>query len=536
MPRNYNAVRTQKALPIGSVMPWTGQLTRIPKGWLLCNGAELRADEYPLLARILKDSYGGTGFGGSFPEYEGTFRLPIVNQKTLADIGPEHFNASASIAPSSIDDTAAANIVTEFMGDDGDLGPPTSFFATTDINFTYTPDPDGFIASYTATGSGTASGSTQIFKNISATGGTGEGALFNVIVGSDGAYSVAIKDKGEGYEQGDTLTISGSLIGGGGDATITVDAIGNSYFQGTVEGQTFIGGFDVRSVYVVPRKLGRNHMPQHVHPGTYETINKNDSDTQPGTGVGVWDNPQIFLSQTYRQNNGCPNDFCFNNNCDPDGPLESTGIANYWGDQTGENSNDATVGSTNSPFTQGYGRYALAVIGGSKPARTHTPIQTSSASHGVGKPWFTSAKKLRTKSSGETETADLINIRSTGRLNVNSILPFSDDVSPIKQPNYDSGGSGSDLADNFKKTLYNNAAVSFTVTSKSDATVNNVIEPHDHEGEFLVTYDPGNLNIKDFISVDCQPNVIPDNVPEALQIAFTLTSPSLSVTNLIRAY
>ena len=536
MPKNYNAVRTQKALPIGSVMPWTGVLTRIPKGWLLCNGAEVRGDEYPLLARILKDSYGGTGFGGSFPEYEGTFRLPAVNQKTLADIGPEHFNANASIAPSSIDDISSANVVTQYMGDEGDLGPPSTFFATTDINFTYTPDPDGFIAAYTASGSGTGTGSTQVFKNISSTGGTGTGALFTVVVGSDGSYSVAIKNKGQGYTQGNVLTILGSNIGGGGNVSITVDSIGNSYFRGTVDGQTFIGGFDVRSVYVVPRKLGRNHMPQHVHPGTYETINKNDSGTNPGTGVGIWDNPQIFLAQTYAQTNGNPNDFCFGFNQDPDGPLYSTGIANYWGEQTGASDNVATVGSSGSPYQQGYGKYALGVIGGTKPARTHLPIQTSSASHGIGKPWFTSAKKLRTRTSGETETADLVNIRTTGRLDVNSLIPFSDDTAPIKQPNYDSGGNGSDLADNFKKTLYNRAAVSFTVTSRADATINDVIETHDHESEFLITYDPGNLNIKDFIAVDCQPNIIPDNIPEALQIAFTLTSPSLAVTNLIRAY
>jgi hypothetical protein len=538
MPKNYNAVRTQKALPIGSVMPWTGVLTRIPKGWLLCNGAEIRADEYPLLARILKDSYGGTGFDGSFPTYEGTFRLPAVNQKTLADIGPEHFNANASIAPSSIDDSAAGSAVIGFMGDEGDLGPPSTVFATTDINFTYTPDPDGFIVSYNFSGSGSGIGSTQVFKNISATGSaTGTGVLFNVIVASDGAYTPAIKNKGQGYKQGDTLTISGSSIGGGANLIITVNSVGSSTFSGTVEGQTFIGGAGSTPVYVIPRKLGRNHMPQHVHPGSYETVNKNDATDTPGLGVGVWDNPQIFLTQTYRQLNGDPNNYCSGFIFDePDGPISSTGVANFWGEQTGPTSGEATVGAAQSPFRQGYGSYALAVIGGTRPARSHIPFQTSSASHGVGKPWFTSAKKLRTRVSGETETADLNNIRNTGRLNINSVIPFSVDVNPIKEPNYDSGGNGSDLADNFKKTLYNTAGVSFTRTSRSESTVNDVIETHDHEGEFLVTYDPGNLNIKDFISVQCEPNLIPDSVPDALQIGFILTSPSVAITNLIRAY
>jgi len=67
---SYQEIRTQKALPIGSVMPWPGTITRVPSGWLFCNGAEVQADEYPLLARILRDSYGGSGFGGEFPNYK----------------------------------------------------------------------------------------------------------------------------------------------------------------------------------------------------------------------------------------------------------------------------------------------------------------------------------------------------------------------------------------------------------------------------------------------------------------------------------
>ena len=40
---DYGAIRTMKGLPIGSVQPWVGPLTQIPKGWLLANGAELQA-------------------------------------------------------------------------------------------------------------------------------------------------------------------------------------------------------------------------------------------------------------------------------------------------------------------------------------------------------------------------------------------------------------------------------------------------------------------------------------------------------------
>jgi len=536
---DYNAKRTMKALPIGSVMPWTGNLTQIPKGWLLCNGAEVPAADYPLLARVIRDTYGGSGFDGDFPNYLGTIRLPPVNQKCLADISITHFSSNANLRPAPIDNPAAAAVIGQYLGDEGDLGPPNTFFALTDLNFSYTPDPSGFISSFNAEGVAAVTLTPTVYRNVAATGGAGSGALFTVVKNNDQTYAVSITQKGSGYDQGDLLTIPFSSVGGdnnGNDITITVNAVGNSFFKGTISGQTFIGGFDIRSVYVVPRKLGRDHMPQHFHQGTYETTNKGDAGEFPGTGVGVWDNPQINIAQTYRQENGCPNDFCFSAQCQPNGPLESTGIANYWADQTGLTSNTATVGAPNSPFDLGYGRYALAAIGGSKPARTHSPIQTTAVAHGVGKPWFTSAQKLRTRTSGETETAALTNLRTTGRIDVNTTLPFSDDLQLIKQPNYDPGTGGSDQPINPQEVLFNSAANSFTTTVKTDTSVNNVIETHNHEGEFNIIYNPGNLNIRDFISVDVQPNVIPDNLPGALQIAFTLSSPSLAVTNLIRAY
>ena len=151
----YSEIRTMKALPIGSVQPWVGPLTRIPKGWLLCNGAELNSEDYPLLARILKDSYGGTNFGGSFPNYTGTFRLPPTNQRGLADIDVQYFSNNVTTEvngenvprPAAIDNLKALNVLTvenDFIADDGDgsLSAPTVVFAITDLLFSYTPDPD----------------------------------------------------------------------------------------------------------------------------------------------------------------------------------------------------------------------------------------------------------------------------------------------------------------------------------------------------------------------------------------------------------
>ena len=46
-------------------MPWTGSTSEsalspdaIPQGWLVCNGAQLKAKDYPLLAQIMGNLYG----------------------------------------------------------------------------------------------------------------------------------------------------------------------------------------------------------------------------------------------------------------------------------------------------------------------------------------------------------------------------------------------------------------------------------------------------------------------------------------------
>ena len=82
---NYSSVRTAKAQPVGSAVPWVGSLTSIPPGWLVCNGQELTASEYPLLRRVIKNTYGGNS-AGDFPNYTGQFKLPNPNQKGMADI------------------------------------------------------------------------------------------------------------------------------------------------------------------------------------------------------------------------------------------------------------------------------------------------------------------------------------------------------------------------------------------------------------------------------------------------------------------
>jgi phage tail sheath protein FI len=59
------------------------------------------------------------------------------------------------------------------------------------------------------------------YNGVSATGGTGAGATFNVVVDDSGAATVIVVSSGTGYTVGDVLTISDSDLGDGGAANLT---------------------------------------------------------------------------------------------------------------------------------------------------------------------------------------------------------------------------------------------------------------------------------------------------------------------------
>lgn len=109
-----------------------------------------------------------------------------------------------------------------------------------------------------ATISWTNTNNTYLFSNISATGGDGTGASFNVTVlteNAQGVYQVNINDPGLNYVIGNSLTIPGINLGGdmGNDITITVDNIdenggitefsfnGMSLWPQSTDGSTTIG-------------------------------------------------------------------------------------------------------------------------------------------------------------------------------------------------------------------------------------------------------------------------------------------------------
>lgn len=93
--------------------------------------------------------------------------------------------------------------------------------ATTDIdiNFIVTT-----LQTVNVTGAADTLRTAGTYSAVSATGGSGSGATFNVTVDDDGAAAVTVASGGTGYACTDTFTIADANLGGGGAADLTFAA------------------------------------------------------------------------------------------------------------------------------------------------------------------------------------------------------------------------------------------------------------------------------------------------------------------------
>ena len=106
----YDSIKSMKTAKIGTILPWGGDggngflASNIPKGWIVCDGSTKDAKDYPLLASILGDTYGGdmtkpAGGGYTFPYVDpndgsniATFRLPNLSNNLPIDLEPVHMD------------------------------------------------------------------------------------------------------------------------------------------------------------------------------------------------------------------------------------------------------------------------------------------------------------------------------------------------------------------------------------------------------------------------------------------------------------
>ena len=135
-----------RAAKIGTIMPWGGDggngflASNIPKGWIVCKGDTLTASDYPLLASVIGDTYGGDMTDGQNNHYEfpyigtaGTFRLPQLSNSCMMDLEPANLQDAKYQRGQSDANTVLGTLVADY----GETNPvATTYEATSDIDFT----------------------------------------------------------------------------------------------------------------------------------------------------------------------------------------------------------------------------------------------------------------------------------------------------------------------------------------------------------------------------------------------------------------
>jgi len=409
----YQSSKTARAAAIGTIMPWTGGIGNVPKGWIVCEGS-VQAVEYPLLAQAIGDTYNGgaSTFAGSFPAYTGQIKLPDLNDKTLMDIEQDYFS---NTAPRAIDrDQTGSNIIRDTISNLVGL----------------------------------------VTSNI----GSGISNVFNDKY-TDIIFSIPDADRG-GY-------------------------------AGKITGNTIIPGEADKVVYVAPRKLSRNHLTAHSHPGSYPTIASTPIG-EPGKGVIPYENVTLYRLYTYATTT---QDKVF-----PGFVLTLNPKTNAQVDKSGWNAGQP-------------GR-TIAGVGRESPPFNMLPTVV----------W-------------KTPIANALNTpRLTGPTSIGEV---------VSVPYGISGANVSVPA--FSKNYYSGSNLNFNIftnVGQEDMTVvtsisGQVVEAHDHD-EIEISFVQGTskaLNSMNAIG-SLSPNLVLGNTENkgALQINFNTSQPSMSCLYIIRAY
>ena len=155
----YDSIKSMKTAKIGTILPWSGDggngflASNIPKGWIVCDGSTKTASDYPLLASMIGDTYGGdmtkpAGGNYTFPYIDpvdgsntATFRLPNLSNKLPLDLESIDLdNVSNQMGQGDVKNivvdnngTKLGDLVSEY-GESYNI--KTSWSANADIDFT----------------------------------------------------------------------------------------------------------------------------------------------------------------------------------------------------------------------------------------------------------------------------------------------------------------------------------------------------------------------------------------------------------------
>ena len=135
-----------KSSPVGTIMPWSGQSSsgnlpnNIPHGWIVCDGRTFPANDFPLLASMIGNTYGPTDSSivGNFPDYDegDVFRVPNLNGRSMVDIEKSYLQDAAY----QFGQPDAEAVIGDLISEDGTgVTPPTIYSADTDLQFQLDP-------------------------------------------------------------------------------------------------------------------------------------------------------------------------------------------------------------------------------------------------------------------------------------------------------------------------------------------------------------------------------------------------------------
>ena len=134
-------------------------------------------------------------------------------------------NGEANSGETQADDTLAG----DFLSTVTTTNPSNaSVAATNTAQFTVAGTPTGSVSAFDgASNAGNTAGRTAGTFVITATGGTGSGAKYSVVVDNNGAATPTATAAGGGYTDNDVLTLSRTgTYGGASDVTIVVNGVG----------------------------------------------------------------------------------------------------------------------------------------------------------------------------------------------------------------------------------------------------------------------------------------------------------------------
>ena len=143
----YDSIKSMRTAKVGTILPWSGDggsgflASNIPKGWIVCTGQTIKAADYPMLASIIGDTYGGdmtdpSGNHYPFPYYgydDAEFRLPNLSNRVMTDLE----NTDLNDPTYQYGQSDAQSVVGALINDYGETTPVTTTYeATSDIDFT----------------------------------------------------------------------------------------------------------------------------------------------------------------------------------------------------------------------------------------------------------------------------------------------------------------------------------------------------------------------------------------------------------------